>query len=71
MALLIVVNGELEELAALPVFVGDGDCVAFLTLHSLEDREAKRHFRSLACNGLAIVLIKHGLQPTNVWCLRP
>ncbi len=68
-ALRIAVNRELEILEqslekALPYLVSGGR-MAVISFHSLEDRIVKHTFRSWAQKGLARVLTKKPLVPTN------
>ena len=68
-ALRIAVNRELDEikalLDALPELVGPGGRVVTISFHSLEDRILKQHFQALGRSGLARVLTKHVVAPSD------
>jgi 16S rRNA (cytosine1402-N4)-methyltransferase len=69
MALRIVVNRELEELdallASLARLVKPQGRVVMLTFHSLEDRKVKQAFQALARDGIAHILTRHVVRPTE------
>jgi len=73
-ALRMAVNSELEELdallAALPQVVRPGGRVVVLTYHSLEDRKVKRAMKEMAQMGIAQVLTRHVVRPTEDEVLR-
>lgn len=67
MALRLKVNGELEQLRELlrlaPERIRAGGRFVVLTYMSVEDREVKQAFRSLARTGRAKILTKHVVKP--------
>ena len=67
MALRRAVNRETEELDALletaPGLMASGGRVAVITFMSLEDRQVKEAFRSLAQQGRARLLTRHVVKP--------
>lgn len=67
MALRLKVNGELEQLRELlrlaPDRIRAGGRFVVLTYMSVEDREVKQAFRSLARTGRAKILTKHVVKP--------
>ncbi len=69
MALRIFVNRELEELAALlawlPQILAPEGRVVFLTFMSTEDRIVKRSFQDFQKAGLAKILTKHVVKPSD------
>lgn len=69
MALRIAVNRELEELdallGALPELVRPGGRVVILTFMSLEDRRVKQAFQELDRAGVARILTKHVVRPSD------
>jgi 16S rRNA (cytosine1402-N4)-methyltransferase len=68
-ALRIVVNREMEELDALleraPRMVRSGGRIVIISFHSLEDRKAKESFRELARAGVATILTKKPILPSE------
>jgi 16S rRNA (cytosine1402-N4)-methyltransferase len=69
MALRLYVNRELEELeallASLPGLLAPGARVVFLTFMSTEDRIVKRAFQAFQQLGLAKILTKHVVKPSD------
>jgi 16S rRNA (cytosine1402-N4)-methyltransferase len=69
MALRILVNQEPEELDALlevaPGVVRNGGRIAIISFASHEDRKVKEKFRSLAKEGLAVIITKRPLVPSS------
>lgn len=69
MALRLYVNREFEELkallAALPTLMAPGARVVALTFHSSEDRIVKQSFQELHRSGLAKILTKHVVKPSD------
>jgi 16S rRNA (cytosine1402-N4)-methyltransferase len=69
MALRRAVNRENEELSALletaPARIASGGRFVVLTFMSLEDKPAKESFRRLAQQGLALLLTKHVVKPSE------
>lgn len=69
MALRILVNQEPEELDALleaaPGVVRPGGRIVIISFASHEDRKVKEKFRSLAKEGLAVIITKRPLVPSN------
>jgi 16S rRNA (cytosine1402-N4)-methyltransferase len=69
MALRILVNQEPEELDALletaPGIVRPGGRIVIISFASHEDRKVKEKFRSLAKEGLAVIITKRPLVPSN------
>jgi 16S rRNA (cytosine1402-N4)-methyltransferase len=69
MALRIAVNEENEELEALlgaiPKLVKPGGRVVVLTFMSLEDRKVKQSFQALAREGVARILTRHVVRPSE------
>jgi 16S rRNA (cytosine1402-N4)-methyltransferase len=69
-ALRMAVNAEMEELDALldalpHVLRTPGGRAVFITFHSLEDRPVKRAFQRLAHEGVAHLLTRHVVTPTE------
>lgn len=68
-ALRIAVNDELgavtEGLPKLIELLEAGGRIAVITFHSLEDRIAKRSFKTASANGNLTILSKHVLKPTR------
>jgi len=69
MALRIAVNDENEELEALlgaiPKLVKPGGRVVVLTFMSLEDRKVKQSFQAMAREGIANILTRHVVRPSE------
>jgi 16S rRNA (cytosine1402-N4)-methyltransferase len=69
MALRIAVNDENEELEALlgaiPRLVKPGGRVVVLTFMSLEDRKVKQSFQAMAREGIANILTRHVVKPSE------
>jgi 16S rRNA (cytosine1402-N4)-methyltransferase len=69
MALRIAVNDENEELEALlgaiPKLVKPGGRVVVLTFMSLEDRKVKQSFQAMAREGIANILTRHVVKPSE------
>lgn len=69
MALRLFVNREMQELeallASLPRFLAPGARVVFLTFMSTEDRIVKRAFQAFQKEGLAKILTKHVVKPSD------
>jgi 16S rRNA (cytosine1402-N4)-methyltransferase len=69
MALRIAVNDENEELEALlgaiPKLVKPGGRVVVLTFMSLEDRKVKQSFQAMARAGIANILTRHVVRPSE------
>jgi 16S rRNA (cytosine1402-N4)-methyltransferase len=69
MALRIAVNDENEELEALlkaiPTLVKPGGRVVVLTFMSLEDRKVKQSFQAMAREGIANILTRHVVKPSE------
>jgi 16S rRNA (cytosine1402-N4)-methyltransferase len=69
MALRILVNQEQEELDALletaPGLIRDGGRLAIISFMSSEDRKVKEKFKSLAKEGVGVILTKRPLEPSE------
>jgi 16S rRNA (cytosine1402-N4)-methyltransferase len=69
MALRIAVNEENEELevllGAIPKLVKPGGRVVVLTFMSLEDRKVKQSFQAMARAGIANILTRHVVRPSE------
>jgi 16S rRNA (cytosine1402-N4)-methyltransferase len=69
MALRILVNGEQEELDSLleiaPGLIRSGGRLVVISFMSSEDRKVKEKFRSLAKEGVGIILTKRPLAPSE------
>jgi 16S rRNA (cytosine1402-N4)-methyltransferase len=69
MALRILVNREQEELDSLletaPTVIKPGGRLVIISFMSLEDRKVKEKFRSLAKEGVAVILTKRPIAPAE------
>ncbi|MGH9633182.1 MAG: 16S rRNA (cytosine(1402)-N(4))-methyltransferase RsmH [Bryobacteraceae bacterium] len=69
MALRLAVNEEQNELdcllGALPELVRSGGRVVFISFMSLEDRKVKQSFQRLSREGMASLLTKHVVRPSD------
>jgi 16S rRNA (cytosine1402-N4)-methyltransferase len=69
MALRLLVNREQEELDSLletaPTVVRSGGRMVVISFMSSEDRKVKEKFRSLAREGLGVILTKRPIEPSE------